>query len=99
MANLLSKFRIDYGDVTVIPDVIRKAAGSSQTEFEALIEEFKTKDQIGDGKSNNSWYWKLDILNMEYTIIEVVRTTMRKLFTKFPSSTRFKIVFKFVIFN
>ena len=53
MANLLSKFRIDYGDVIVIPDVVRKAAGSSQAEFQALIEDFQTEDTTGDGRSNN----------------------------------------------
>lgn len=43
MANLLSKFRIDYSDVIVIPDVAKKAAESSRMEFDKLIEDFKTK--------------------------------------------------------
>ncbi|KAA0196281.1 hypothetical protein HAZT_HAZT010894 [Hyalella azteca] len=49
MANLLSKFRIDYGDVIVIPDAMRKAKDSSKADFEALIEKFKTSDNTGDG--------------------------------------------------
>ena len=53
MANLLAKFRIEYDDVIVIPDAIRKAAMSSKTEFEALIEEFKTEEPTGDGMLNN----------------------------------------------
>ncbi|XP_068225470.1 bumetanide-sensitive sodium-(potassium)-chloride cotransporter-like isoform X2 [Palaemon carinicauda] len=43
MANLLAKFRIDYSDVIVIPDVAKKAAESSRMEFDKLIEDFKTK--------------------------------------------------------
>ncbi|XP_076054160.1 bumetanide-sensitive sodium-(potassium)-chloride cotransporter-like isoform X1 [Oratosquilla oratoria] len=43
MANLLSKFRIDYSDVIVIPDVAKKAAESSRMEFDQLIQDFKAK--------------------------------------------------------
>nr|ANU78813.1 Na+/K+/2Cl- cotransporter [Portunus trituberculatus] len=46
MANLLAKFRIDYSDVIVIPDVAKKAAESSRMEFDQLIEDFKTKDEV-----------------------------------------------------
>lgn len=56
MANLLAKFRIDYSDVIVIPDVAKKAAESSRMEFDQLIEDFKTKDEVdkeNDGKTHN----------------------------------------------
>jgi hypothetical protein len=33
MASLLAKFRIDYHDVTVIPDVTKKAKDETKTEF------------------------------------------------------------------
>ena len=33
MASLLAKFRIDYHDVTVIPDVTRKAKDDTKAEF------------------------------------------------------------------
>ncbi|KAF2344338.1 SLC12A transporter C-terminal [Trinorchestia longiramus] len=50
MANLLSKFRIDYDDVIVIPEVIRKPSPSSRADFDALIEKFKTsEDDVSDG--------------------------------------------------
>ncbi|KAF2357911.1 SLC12A transporter C-terminal [Trinorchestia longiramus] len=49
MANLLSKFRIDYGDVIVIPDAMRKATDSSKADFEALIEKYKTSENTSDG--------------------------------------------------
>ena len=54
MANLLAKFRIDYSDVIVIPDVAKKAAESSRMEFDQLIEEFKSKEEVdkeNDGKN------------------------------------------------
>ncbi|CAG0901500.1 unnamed protein product [Darwinula stevensoni] len=41
MAALLSKFRIDYSDVVVIPDVQRMAADQTRQEFHALIDPFK----------------------------------------------------------
>ncbi|KAK8750030.1 hypothetical protein OTU49_015196 [Cherax quadricarinatus] len=52
MANLLSKFRIDYSDVIVIPDVAKKAAESSRMEFDQLIHEFKTKSTEEISKEN-----------------------------------------------
>ncbi|KAA0193661.1 hypothetical protein HAZT_HAZT008125 [Hyalella azteca] len=48
MANLLHKFRIDYSDVIVIPDAMRKASDASRKEFEALIEKFKTSASNAD---------------------------------------------------
>lgn len=38
MAALLAKFRIDFSDVIVIPDVTKKALGSTQDEFSTLID-------------------------------------------------------------
>ena len=58
MANLLAKFRIDYSDVIVIPDVAKKAAESSRMEFDQLIEEFKSKEEVdkeNDGKNCVLW--------------------------------------------
>ena len=43
MANLLAKFRIDFNDMIVIPDVAKKAKDSSREEFESLISNFKAK--------------------------------------------------------
>ncbi|GAB6029314.1 solute carrier 12 [Chamberlinius hualienensis] len=45
MAALLSKFRIDYSDVVVIPDIHRKPTEASQYEFTMLTEKFKAKDE------------------------------------------------------
>lgn len=48
MAALLSKFRIEYCDVIVIPDISKKAQEATKREFEALIKPFK----VSDGDSN-----------------------------------------------
>ena len=37
MATLLAKFRIDYSDVVVIPDITKKADLSTKAEFQELI--------------------------------------------------------------
>jgi solute carrier family 12 sodium/potassium/chloride transporter 2 len=44
MAALLGKFRIDYSDVIVIPDITKKAQESTKKEFDALIAPFKAED-------------------------------------------------------
>ncbi|CAL4064295.1 unnamed protein product, partial [Meganyctiphanes norvegica] len=44
MANLLSKFRIDFSNVIVIADVAQKAKDSTRIEFENLIANFKAKE-------------------------------------------------------
>ncbi|CAG0884776.1 unnamed protein product [Darwinula stevensoni] len=43
MAALLSKFRINYSDVIVVPDVRKKAAKATSREFFNLLEPFKEK--------------------------------------------------------
>jgi len=38
MATMLAKFRIDYSDVNVIPDVTKKADASIKAEFDSIVE-------------------------------------------------------------
>lgn len=38
MASLLAKFRIDYSEVTVIPDVTRKAGDDVKSEFNEITD-------------------------------------------------------------
>ncbi|XP_076305031.1 solute carrier family 12 member 2-like [Tachypleus tridentatus] len=45
MAALLSKFRIDYSNVIVIPDVIKPPKESSKQEFHVLISKWRTSDE------------------------------------------------------
>lgn len=44
MASLLSKFRIEYSDVTCIPDIVRPPAESSKREFEELVRKWRRAD-------------------------------------------------------
>ena len=43
MISLLAKFRIDYSDVTVIPDVTKKAKDQTKQEFNSILEEITHK--------------------------------------------------------
>ena len=45
MASLLAKFRIDYHDVTVIPDVTRKAKDETKSEFLEIAARAKIGDE------------------------------------------------------
>ncbi|XP_053954948.1 bumetanide-sensitive sodium-(potassium)-chloride cotransporter isoform X1 [Anastrepha ludens] len=45
MASLLSKFRIDYSDLTLIPDITKKPQETSTTFFNELIKDFVSSDR------------------------------------------------------
>lgn len=49
MASLLSKFRIDYSDLKVIPDITKSPQEETVKSFEALIKELKVPDEDEDG--------------------------------------------------
>lgn len=44
MASLLAKFRIDYTDLQLIPDITAKPKQSTTEFFSSLIEEFRSND-------------------------------------------------------
>lgn len=48
MAALLSKFRIDYSDVTVIPNVVKPPSHETRRKFDELIAKFRTGEATGD---------------------------------------------------
>jgi len=50
MASLLSKFRIDYSDLKVIPNITKKPQESTKQFFDSLITDF-TKDKEGEEDS------------------------------------------------
>ncbi|XP_017043222.1 bumetanide-sensitive sodium-(potassium)-chloride cotransporter isoform X2 [Drosophila ficusphila] len=52
MASLLSKFRIDYSDLTLIPDITKKPLESSTQFFNELIKDFVVTEK--DGENGNS---------------------------------------------
>ena len=45
MASLLAKFRIDYSDLTVIPDVTKKPQEKTVAFFEQLIKDRRITDE------------------------------------------------------
>nr|CAD7400091.1 unnamed protein product [Timema poppensis] len=45
MASLLAKFRIDYSDLKIIPDITKKPQDSTMSFFDSLIEDFKQTDE------------------------------------------------------
>lgn len=49
MASLLSKFRIDYSDLKVIPDITKSPQDETVKSFEAMIKELKVPDEDEDG--------------------------------------------------
>lgn len=48
LASLLSKFRIDFQDVTVLPDITKKPKEYSTREFEYMVEKFREKTASKD---------------------------------------------------
>jgi hypothetical protein len=53
VASLLAKFRIDYSDLKVIPDITKKPHESSVSFFESLISEFKEGEGTTGGESSS----------------------------------------------
>nr|CAD7394128.1 unnamed protein product [Timema cristinae] len=49
MASLLAKFRIDYSDLKIIPDITKKPQDSTMSFFDSLIEDFKQTDEENEG--------------------------------------------------
>lgn len=56
MATLLAKFRIDYQDLRVIPDITKKPQDTTQSFFNSLIAEFSMPEVDGDPDSGNFIY-------------------------------------------
>lgn len=57
MAALLNKFRIDYSDVTVIPDVVKPPQQSTKDAFYEIIGKFREKtmgDELSSGDGTGS---------------------------------------------
>lgn len=60
MASLLSKFRIDYSDLKVIPDITKSPQEETVKSFETLIKELKVPDEDEDGGKSSQ-----DIVNRQ----------------------------------
>lgn len=51
MASLLAKFRIDYSDLQVVPDITSKPLECTQQFFDSLIAEFRKPENLDDPES------------------------------------------------
>lgn len=56
MASLLAKFRIDYSDLRVIPDITRKPQDETQTFFDNLIAELTNPEDADDAESGKCFF-------------------------------------------
>lgn len=63
MASLLAKFRIDYSDLKVIPDITKKPQEASKAFFDNLISDFMTKDNNSDGNEDENGTMQQTIAN------------------------------------
>lgn len=55
MAALLNKFRIDYSDVTVIPDIVKPPQEATKKMFNDIIDKFMVDENVaGDGSASGS---------------------------------------------
>ncbi|KAK7794045.1 hypothetical protein R5R35_012989 [Gryllus longicercus] len=52
MASLLAKFRIDYSDLKVIPDITKKPQEGTVSFFESLINDFRIPETASDGSGD-----------------------------------------------
>ncbi|KAG0418013.1 hypothetical protein HPB47_005187, partial [Ixodes persulcatus] len=54
MAALLSKFRIEYSDVTVIPDIVKSPKESTKAEFNKILKPWRRSSQDVEAKDLNT---------------------------------------------
>lgn len=52
MASLLAKFRIDYSDLQIVPDITSKALDCTQQFFDSLIADFRKTTSEGSPNGN-----------------------------------------------
>ncbi|MCL4136515.1 UNVERIFIED_CONTAM: hypothetical protein GTU68_032430, partial [Idotea baltica] len=54
MANLLSKFRIDFSDMIIIPDMAKKACETTRLQFDSLLEPFMSLESKEDQRDKGN---------------------------------------------
>ena len=68
MASLLAKFRIDYSDVIVIPDVTKKAGDEIKAEFKTIIDKINIdEDELLANKEKTNRNLRLAELLREHS--------------------------------
>nr|XP_036672379.1 solute carrier family 12 member 1 isoform X2 [Drosophila suzukii] len=80
MASLLSKFRIDYSDLTLIPDITKKPLETSTQFFNELIKDFVVTEKEGEnGNSSRATLNEDDALITDDDLLAVQDKTNRYL--------------------
>nr|XP_017034240.1 solute carrier family 12 member 1 isoform X1 [Drosophila kikkawai]XP_017034241.1 solute carrier family 12 member 1 isoform X1 [Drosophila kikkawai] len=80
MASLLSKFRIDYSDLTLIPDITKKPLETSTQFFNELIKDFVVADKENEnGNSSRATLNEDDALITDDDLLAVQDKTNRYL--------------------
>ena len=72
MAQLLAKFRIDFSDVIIIPDVTKKADPATKAEFEELISgcDIDTGELNSEREKTNRYYASFVQINFTNFFLE-----------------------------
>ena len=52
LGNLLAKFRIDYTEVVIIPDITKKAMAETKAEFEGILKEYGKEGEVSEADLN-----------------------------------------------
>jgi hypothetical protein len=55
LATLLSKFRIEYSSMTVVPDISKRPKLESQDEFDKMISDWVLNEAEGETKESHPW--------------------------------------------
>lgn len=69
MANLLAKFRIDFHDVIMIPDIGKKASEETKNEFNAIVSDANiTSEDLVTNLEKTNRHLRLAELLREHSI-------------------------------
>lgn len=62
MASLLAKFRIAYSDLQIVPDITKPASETSQSFFDSLIADFRSKSDgsVSDEDGRRKYTFAID---------------------------------------
>lgn len=70
MASLLAKFRIDYSDLQVVPDITNKPLECTQQFFESLIADFRKPDS--EDNADTREYYRIQIILFLIVILLII---------------------------
>ncbi|KAG8273257.1 hypothetical protein J6590_025694 [Homalodisca vitripennis] len=91
LAALLSKFRIDYSDLIVIPDITKKAREQTKKEFEKLIENFRPHDENIPEEEEKNYVMESELLVLAEKTNRHMR--LRELLMEYSRESTFVVIF------